>query len=82
MPKPGEHKTVQSCILKYAQEIGRTLVPRDEAERRRGFDSDVPPTDRTKGTSLSYDPDAPPKLENIFHSGPPERVVEFYLMGI
>ena len=31
MPAPGEHKTVQSRILAYAQEIGWTFVPRDEA---------------------------------------------------
>jgi len=37
MTKPGEHKTVQSRILAYAQEIGWTYVPRAEAERRRGF---------------------------------------------
>ncbi len=37
MPAPGEHKTVQARILKYAQEIGWTYVPRDEAEARRGF---------------------------------------------
>jgi len=37
MPKPGKHKTVQSRILKYAQEIGWTFVPRAEAEQRRGF---------------------------------------------
>jgi type I restriction enzyme R subunit len=37
MVKPGEHKTVQLRILAYAQEIGWTYVPRDEAERRRGF---------------------------------------------
>ena len=37
MPTPGEHKTVQSGVLKYAQEIGWTYVPRAEAERRRGF---------------------------------------------
>ncbi|MCY3665745.1 MAG: HsdR family type I site-specific deoxyribonuclease [Gemmatimonadetes bacterium] len=35
--KPTEHKTVQARILAYAQEIGWTLVPRDEAEKRRGF---------------------------------------------
>jgi type I restriction enzyme R subunit len=40
MPTPGEHKTVQSRILRYAQEIGWTYVPRAEAEKRRGFDSD------------------------------------------
>jgi len=38
MPTPSEHKTVQARILKYAQEIGWTYVPRAEAERRRGFD--------------------------------------------
>ena len=35
--KPNEHKTVQGRILKYAQEIGWTFVPRGEAEKRRGF---------------------------------------------
>jgi hypothetical protein len=37
MPKPGEHKTVQARILHYAQEIGWTIVPREEADRRRGL---------------------------------------------
>lgn len=41
MAGPSEHKTVQARILKYAQGIGWTYVPRDEAERRRGFDSDA-----------------------------------------
>src|SRR5438067_2620874 len=40
MAKPGEHKTVQARIIAYAQEIGWTYVPRDEAEARRGFDPD------------------------------------------
>jgi hypothetical protein len=53
--KPGEHKTVQSRILKYAQEIGWTFVPREVAESRRGFDPEVPPKDRAKGASLFYD---------------------------
>ncbi len=36
--KPGEHKTVQARILAYAQEVGWTFVPREEAEKRRaGF---------------------------------------------
>ena len=55
MPKPGEHKTVQSRILKYAQDIGWTFVPRGEAETRRGFDPDVPPKDRPKSASLFFD---------------------------
>jgi type I restriction enzyme, R subunit len=37
MSKPSEHKTVQARILAYAQEIGRTFVPREEAERRRAM---------------------------------------------
>lgn len=41
MPKPGEYKTVQSRILKYAQEIGWTFVPRATAEAKRGFNQDV-----------------------------------------
>jgi type I site-specific deoxyribonuclease, HsdR family len=39
MPKPGEHKTVQSRILTYAQEIGWKFVSRQEAEARRGFNN-------------------------------------------
>jgi type I restriction enzyme R subunit len=55
MPKPGEHKTVQSRILKYAQDIGWTFVPREDAEARRGFDPDVPPKDRPRGATLFFD---------------------------
>ncbi|MFZ3208385.1 MAG: hypothetical protein WA140_06085 [Geobacteraceae bacterium] len=35
--QPTEHKTVQSRILAYAQEIGWRYVSRAEAEVRRGF---------------------------------------------
>ena len=35
--KPGEHKTVQARILEYAEAIGWTVVPREEAERRKAF---------------------------------------------
>jgi hypothetical protein len=55
MTKPGEHKTVQARILTYAEAIGWTLVSREEAEQRRGFDPDVPPKDRAKGRSLFFD---------------------------
>ena len=48
MPKPGEHKTVQARILKCAEDIGWTFVPREEAEQRRGFDPDAGPKDRGK----------------------------------
>ena len=55
MPKPGEHKTVQSRILTYAQEIGWTYVTRAEAEARRGFDSDgSTPEDKARTASLYF----------------------------
>ena len=38
MPKPGENKTVQQRIIKYAQDIGWEFVTRSEAEKARGFD--------------------------------------------
>jgi type I restriction enzyme R subunit len=37
MSTPSKHKTVQARILKYAKEIGCTVVPREEAEERRGL---------------------------------------------
>jgi type I restriction enzyme R subunit len=42
MSKPSEHKTVQARILAYAQEIGWTYVSREEAERRRGYQPQMP----------------------------------------
>ena len=55
MPTPSEHKTVQARILEYAQGIGWTFVPRDEAEQRRGFDPDTSSTDRNRDASLYFD---------------------------
>ncbi|MBP6421945.1 MAG: hypothetical protein KA271_03535 [Propionivibrio sp.] len=55
MPTPGELKTVQARILGYAEAIGWTLVSREEAEQRRGFDPNVPPADRAKNRSLFFD---------------------------
>jgi type I restriction enzyme R subunit len=55
MPTPGEHKTVQVRILEYAEAIGWTIVSREEAEQRRGFDPDVPPADRARSRSLFFD---------------------------
>ena len=56
MPKPGEHKTVQSRILTYAQEIGWTFVPRSEAEARRGFDrSNGNDQEKAQQASLYFD---------------------------
>ena len=55
MTAPGEHKTVQARILVYAQAIGWTYVPREEAERRRGFDPDgATPEDRARLASLYF----------------------------
>jgi type I restriction enzyme R subunit len=55
MPSPGEHKTVQARILAYAREIGWTFVPRDEAERRRGFDLEAAtPEERARPASLFF----------------------------
>jgi type I restriction enzyme, R subunit len=55
MPTPGEHKTVQARILAYAQEIGWTFVPREEEERRQGFDPEVPVAERSRNRSLFFD---------------------------
>ena len=40
MSKPGEHKTVQARILKYAQELGWTFVSRKDADVLRGKSGD------------------------------------------
>ena len=56
MPKPGEHKTVQARILKYAQKIGWSFVPRVEADKRRRFDaSAISPADKARSASLFFD---------------------------
>jgi type I restriction enzyme R subunit len=63
--KPTEHKTVQARILDYAEavhlrqdhggQVGWTIVNREEAERRRGFDPKLPPADRARNRSLFFD---------------------------
>jgi type I restriction enzyme R subunit len=58
MPTPGEHKTVQARILRYAQQIGWTYVPRAEAERRRGFD-------HSKATSAEQAAEASPYFDEL-----------------
>lgn len=55
MPKPTEHKSVQARILKYAEEIGWTIVARSEAEQRRGFDSKgASPREKAKNASRYF----------------------------
>jgi type I restriction enzyme R subunit len=51
MPKPTEHKSVQARILKYAEEIGWSVVARSEAEDRRGFASTALSTSDATGVS-------------------------------
>ena len=41
MPKSSEHKTVQTRILKYGEEIGWTFVSHEDAEASRGFDPEL-----------------------------------------
>lgn len=55
MPKPSEHKSVQARILKYASEIGWTVVPQSESEQRRGFDDTaISPREKAKNASRFY----------------------------
>jgi len=54
MPTPGEHKTVQARILRYAQEIGWRYVPRAEAEARRGFDAAAPSAEERARAATLY----------------------------
>jgi len=51
---PEEHKTVQARILASVEAIGWTLVSREEAEDRRGFDPEVPPAGRAGNRSLLF----------------------------
>ncbi len=44
MPLPSEHKTVQARILTYAQAIGWTFVPHEQAEQRRRGTPASPPS--------------------------------------
>ena len=55
MPTPSEHKTVQARILEYAGSIGWTVVSREEAERRRGFDPEAPIGEQARHRSLFFD---------------------------
>ena len=71
MPKPGEHKTVQARILRYAQEIGWTFVPRADADARRGVQG------RGKPTSLFFNDLLYRKVKefNPFYNDPPGALV-------
>jgi len=55
MPKPTEHKSVQSRILKYARDIGWSFVSQTEAEKRRGFDFNAPsPREKARNASRFF----------------------------
>ena len=46
---------MQARILAYAQDIGWTYIPRDEAEKRRGFNPDAAtPEERARKSSLFF----------------------------
>jgi len=56
MSAPGEYNIVQSRILKYAQQIGWTYVPRGAAEQRRGFDpAQATPAEQAAAASPYFD---------------------------
>lgn len=55
MPRPTEHKSVQARILKYADEIGWSIVSRSDAEERRGFEATgVSPREKAKNASWFF----------------------------
>ncbi len=79
MPSPTEHKTVQTRILRYAQEIGWVFVPRDVAERRRGFDADAAsPEERARKASLFFDDLL---YQRVRHFNPKYKEAEGALVG-
>lgn len=56
MSRPTEHKSVQSRIIKYAEEIGWTFVPQPKAEQLRGFDAKgLSQKEKAKGASRFFD---------------------------
>ena len=55
MSTPSEHKSVQSRILKYAEEIGWEFIPRNEAETKRGFSEEFHNIqDKVKNANLYF----------------------------
>ncbi|HQU71402.1 MAG TPA: HsdR family type I site-specific deoxyribonuclease [Calditrichia bacterium] len=52
---PSEHKTVQARILAYAEAIGWAVVSREQAEKWRGFNLDLPPAERPRQASLFFE---------------------------
>lgn len=55
MDKPTENKSVQVRILAYAGDIGWTIVSRQDAENRRGFDpTGLTPKERAKTASRFF----------------------------
>ncbi len=54
-PRPTELKSVQTHILKYAQDIGWTFVSQSEAEKSRGFDrTGASPRDKARNASRFF----------------------------
>lgn len=55
MLTPGEYKTVHSKILKYADDIGWTIVSRAEAKIRRNFGNGLTDAERASKASLYFE---------------------------
>jgi type I restriction enzyme R subunit len=71
------HKTVQARILAYAEANGWTLVSREEAEQRRGFDPEVPPADRAMNRSLFFNDLLDAKLGSLTRAMPSALLGQF-----
>lgn len=54
MPTPGEHKTVQTRVLAYAEAIGWSVVSRAEAEQRRGLAPTSSPAQSATSNTLYF----------------------------
>ena len=55
MLSPEEHKTVQSLILKYAQEISWNLVSHEQDKQRRSFADNVSTQETCQSVSRLFD---------------------------
>lgn len=68
MFRPTEHKSVQARILEYADDIGWDIVSRDEAEKRRGFDTSAEtPREMAKNASRFFTDELFEKVKQFNH---------------
>jgi len=84
MPKPTEHKSVQARILKYAEDIGWTIVSRSDAEKRRNFNSDSTEIrERAKSASIYFQETLFEKIKSFnpkFAENPSSLIEKFNLL--